>query len=357
MSAARHFTASAVVFNQAGQVLLIDHVKSGLWLVPGGHVGAESLAEAAVRELLEETGITATIAGEPGFTHPAVGSHIAPWAVIEADVIDPVNGPHRHIDHIYVCVANGDTSLRPAAGEVHAARWVDPAMISDLKVPPELPAMIRQARQHARDTSAFTTSELPASVVMVTTNPAKAATAREHLNRFSIAVEHTAMELDEIQAISVEEVAEHKARQAYTRIGRPVIVEDGGFFIDELGGFPGALAKPAADMLGMDGIIRLAGLTATRSAHFRSALAYFDGCRVKIFAVAGPSGTIADEPAERRRPGTWSGLWDIYIPAGKTQPVSALPDEEYDDYLAAWRNRSVFTQLGEWLRDRQEQAG
>jgi XTP/dITP diphosphohydrolase len=188
-------------------------------------------------------------------------------------------------------------------------------------------------------------------------NPAKAATAREHLYRFGIAVEHTAMELDEIQATSVEKVAEHKARQAYTRLGRPVIVEDGGFFIEELGGFPGALAKPAADMLGIDGIIRLAGLTATRSAHFRSALAYFDGRDAKIFTAAGPSGTIADKPAERRRSGAWSGLWDIYIPAGKTRPVSALPDQEYNDYLAAWRNRSVFTQLGEWLRNRQEQAG
>jgi 8-oxo-dGTP diphosphatase len=43
-------------------VLLIDHVKSGYWLFPGGHVTpGETLAEAAVREVREETGIEAEI--------------------------------------------------------------------------------------------------------------------------------------------------------------------------------------------------------------------------------------------------------------------------------------------------------
>lgn len=69
----------------------------------------------------------------------------------------------------------------------------------------------------------------------------------------------------------------HKSRQAYARFRRPVIVEDGGFFLDELGGFPGALAKLATSMLGLEGLIGLAGQTSTRAAHFESSVAYTDG--------------------------------------------------------------------------------
>jgi len=192
------------------------------------------------------------------------------------------------------------------------------------------------------------------SLVMVTTNAAKAATATEHLAPFGITVEHVAMELDEIQSAAVSEVAVHKARQAYARLRRPVIVEDGGFFIDELGGFPGALAKLATSMLGVQGLIGLAGQTLTRAAHFESTVAYADGRTERTFSNVGPSGTVADRPAARTREGAWSVLWDIWIPPGRDQPLSAFSDEEFSTYLAEWRARSVFTELGDWLRMRLE---
>lgn len=58
--------ASAAVFRD-GSVLLVERGKGaprGLWSLPGGHVEpGETVLEAAVRELMEETAVTADIAG------------------------------------------------------------------------------------------------------------------------------------------------------------------------------------------------------------------------------------------------------------------------------------------------------
>lgn len=53
-----HLTASGLVLCD-GHVLLVLHRKVGLWLQPGGHVddADSSLAAAALRECVEETGV------------------------------------------------------------------------------------------------------------------------------------------------------------------------------------------------------------------------------------------------------------------------------------------------------------
>jgi 8-oxo-dGTP diphosphatase len=49
--------AASVVIVQDGQVLLHRKKRSGIWSLPGGQVNGESVAEAAVREAWEETGL------------------------------------------------------------------------------------------------------------------------------------------------------------------------------------------------------------------------------------------------------------------------------------------------------------
>lgn len=56
-----------VVANDAGEILLIRRTDNGNWAVPGGAIGlGESVAQAAVRETLEESGIECAITGIVG---------------------------------------------------------------------------------------------------------------------------------------------------------------------------------------------------------------------------------------------------------------------------------------------------
>jgi ADP-ribose pyrophosphatase YjhB (NUDIX family) len=58
---------NVVVVNEAGEILLIRRTDNGNWALPGGAVDlGESVAQAAVRETLEESGIECAIFGIVG---------------------------------------------------------------------------------------------------------------------------------------------------------------------------------------------------------------------------------------------------------------------------------------------------
>ena len=64
----RHATASAFVFDHTlTRTLLVFHSKGQFWVQPGGHLeeGDASIADAALRELREETGVDLPALAEP----------------------------------------------------------------------------------------------------------------------------------------------------------------------------------------------------------------------------------------------------------------------------------------------------
>lgn len=155
-------------------------------------------------------------------------------------------------------------------------------------------------------------------MIFVTGNHQKLKEFEEILD---IKLNHADLDLEEIQSINVEEVAEHKARQAYALLNEPVIVEDTGLYFKDLNGLPGALIKHFVKKLPLEKICSI--VEENRKARAVTCICYFDGEEIKTF-VGETAGEIAREPR-----GTNGFGWDpIFIPEGYEKTFAELTDEE-----------------------------
>lgn len=103
MARERHFTVTAFV-SQRGATLLHWHRKVGLWLPPGGHIEpGEDPVEAALREVIEETGMAVEIAPTAALFAYGDPPQLPAPATIMVEPIRAFGGDsaHQHIDLIY----------------------------------------------------------------------------------------------------------------------------------------------------------------------------------------------------------------------------------------------------------------
>lgn len=147
----RHLTASMVVLDPAvPAVLLVHHRATGAWMFPGGHVDAgEDPAGAALREVFEETGVSARIVGPPQFELPGMVWLPSPWLTCEMPApAKPDRGPglpaesaHTHVDMLFVGVATSSAELVAQEDEVAGVRWVPLDELDSLAVRGEVPTV------------------------------------------------------------------------------------------------------------------------------------------------------------------------------------------------------------------------
>jgi 8-oxo-dGTP pyrophosphatase MutT (NUDIX family) len=127
--------AVAVFVVWRGRVLLHEHAALGRWLPCGGHVEPlETPDDAALREVLEESGVAITLLGEPPISAPGPRQLARPRGV----QLESIGPGHEHIDLVYLA--------RPEAGYDGALRgppslgWYDWPSLGRLPLTPEIRA-------------------------------------------------------------------------------------------------------------------------------------------------------------------------------------------------------------------------
>ena len=90
-----------------------------------------------------------------------------------------------------------------------------------------------------------------------TTNVGKVHALKHAFADSAIEIVQAPLQIREIRADDVEEIARAKARVAFAGLRRPVVVMDAGFFIPSLNGFPGPYVNFALATIGIDGLLRL----------------------------------------------------------------------------------------------------
>ena len=136
--------------------------------------------------------------------------------------------------------------------------------------------------------------------------------------------------LEEIQSNSLNEIAKRKAIDAFTKIQKPILIEDDGLFINSLNGFPGPYSSYAYDTIGNTGIIQLLENTELRDAKFVAIIAYCNGIdEVKLFESSIP-GKISKEIEK----GGW-GYDPIFIPDGESKTYANVLDKDKFSHRSA----------------------
>lgn len=129
-------------------------------------------------------------------------------------------------------------------------------------------------------------------------------------------------EIHEIQTLDVKLVRD-KALKAFQEIGKPLIVEHTGLYIDFLNDFPGGLTQIFWDSLEADKFCELLGSNPPKYLTAKTVIGYCNGRTIEFFEGEA-RGTISEIPKGNR-----DFQWDcVFIPEGESQTYSEMGNKK-----------------------------
>lgn len=150
-------------------------------------------------------------------------------------------------------------------------------------------------------------------------------------------------ELEESRDFSCHDVAVKKLKEASKNIqSRPLFVEDRGFEIDELNGFPGSQIKILTQTLGLEKLALLIG--SKSKAKFTYAVSFIDK-NEKIKHFKGEEKGLLTKPSKRAK-----SLKDVFCHhLFPNTPLSRLKGADQDKYEKAWTKEDALGGLLKYL--------
>jgi XTP/dITP diphosphohydrolase len=152
-------------------------------------------------------------------------------------------------------------------------------------------------------------------------------------------VTHISLDIPEHRSDDVGEIARGKAQYAYARLRTPLIVDDTGFSIDALNGFPGPYAAYVLHTIGNPGILKLMDGVKNRGAHFITAIAFADEYGIRVF-----TGTIHGRITAYPRGNNGFGYDPIVDINGTTLAEMSLEEKSVISHRA-----QALTAFRDWL--------
>ena len=187
------------------------------------------------------------------------------------------------------------------------------------------------------------------TIYFVTSNRRKFASLKKLLQPLDIDLRRLDYDFDEGRSLNIRSIAEDKLAQTKKAFpDKYLIVDDRGFFIPALKGFPGPFVKLLLNSFSYPGVIKLMQDETDRRAIFSFAVGYFDGTKDHIF-VADEEGFITDKPRGNNLHG-WTELLYIYgHPSFQGRSLAELNDSEWQEYLTAIEDVDAFVLLRDYL--------
>ena len=179
-------------------------------------------------------------------------------------------------------------------------------------------------------------------LAFVTSNPGKVEEARRYFEGLGVRVYQLKMSYPEIQADTLEEVAEYAVEWLSRKLEGPFFLEDSGLFVDALSGFPGVYSAYVYRTIGYRGILKLLEGEPNRRAFFKSVLAYWDG-ELHLF-TGEVHGRIVHEP---RGTGGF-GFDPVFVPDGLDKTFAEMTTEEKN--MVSHRGNALRA-FSNWLKE------
>lgn len=183
------------------------------------------------------------------------------------------------------------------------------------------------------------------NITVVTGNTKKFNQIQEALSHHGISVERAAIELEEIQADSGEEVVRDKVQKAFAQINGPVLVDDSGIYFDTYSEFPGIYSKFVFQSIGYEGLMRL--YDEGDGAAFISYVGYMDDSQSGPQIFRGEAhGTLTrdfEQPENPEMP-----YAPFFISDGHTKPIAQeSPEERATDH-----RHNALNAFAQWYNNR-----